>query len=209
VLVRVGTTIDRLRGFSLIELMVVISIVGLLSAIAVPAYYRYLVTARISAVTELVDHLVSQSILYSQTHGKFGSAMDLGYGTVTSNTIDNPTALTPYSAGYMTIDDYSGSTQCGRLGSFYANLDVNALGMPLSMADASTGISVECDWWNNGGIIHKSCYYAYGTVSGGSGTDNLLPGSTWFNANTTNGWDNNNTNTYEYSTSSYINSTCQ
>ncbi len=48
--------IHKARGFTLIELMIVIAIIGILSAIAVPAYQNYVKQARIGGMVENFDN---------------------------------------------------------------------------------------------------------------------------------------------------------
>jgi type IV pilus assembly protein PilA len=59
------------KGFTLIELMIVVAIVGILAAIAIPAYLDYTVKAKITEVTTAMDALAQAASEYHASAGYF------------------------------------------------------------------------------------------------------------------------------------------
>lgn len=196
----------RRSAFSLIELMVVIAIVGILAAVAVPAYKKYSLSSRFSSLIPIVDSIIDKTVTFSQTTGRFAKAYDLGLSTtVGSAHADTPSAIHPYFTS-MTVTD---NGTCGRSGYLNAYLNRDLMGFSSTIVGPGVNhIGIECEFWHYQKVIYRACFYYYGTQSL-SQTDPILPSSSWLNVNTGTNWDYANRDTYAFNLPSYVNSTCQ
>ena len=89
---------DEQRGFSLIELLIVVAIIGIIAAIAIPNMIRSQQAAHETAAIADVKAIGSSQLLYQLTkgHGKFGNLQALG----AENIIDS-TFATGTKGGYI------------------------------------------------------------------------------------------------------------
>jgi len=106
------------KGFSLIELLIVVAIILIISAIAVPAFIRSKIAANeASAVASLNDINMGEATYNNTYPGTYATLAQLGPGGATCGTpsstdaclIDNilanaSSATTPKSGYYFTID---------------------------------------------------------------------------------------------------------
>ena len=77
-----GLKVHLSRGFSLMELMITVAIVGVLAAIAIPSYQSYVLKAnRYEAISELLNIELTQERYYAEHHTYTDSFSDLGLPT--------------------------------------------------------------------------------------------------------------------------------
>ena len=78
------------EGFTLIEILVVVAIIGMLGAVAVPAYMSYLADARITTTRSLIKNIEDACQMYSMKHGgKYPDSLE----TLTQETDDEDALL--------------------------------------------------------------------------------------------------------------------
>ena len=65
------------QGFTLIEILVVVAIIGMLGAVAVPAYMNYLADARISTTRALINNVDVAVKSYNMKHGKYPESLEV------------------------------------------------------------------------------------------------------------------------------------
>ncbi len=125
---------NRVKGFTLIELIIVISIIMILSSIAIPAYTRHLVAAREAVMKEDLYSMRNAIDQYSQDKNKGPKGLDdlvtAGYlhaipkdpitnSTETWQTVQEDVLLDPAQTDPGITDVHSGSNATALDGTAY------------------------------------------------------------------------------------------
>ena len=85
----------RQQGFTLIELMIVIAIVGILSAVALPAYQDYTVRAKFSEILAIAGEMKTSYTEYQITNGDAPATVSVaGIDAAPSSILIASTAIT-------------------------------------------------------------------------------------------------------------------
>ncbi len=103
------------KGFTLIELMIVVAIIGILAAIAIPNFLRFQAKSKQSEAKELLSTVYTAEQAYFAEQNTYGTLSNAGF---------TPSATPKYYTGIVNNFTYTGGSSF--TGTASANIDGDA-----------------------------------------------------------------------------------
>lgn len=151
-------------GFSLIELMIVIAILGIVAAIAIPAYGDYIIRAKVSGMVNAVD-VVKQAV--SEYRGVNGNYAEIdptdSVATFEALGITDPTDLSD-AIGQIQFakkdDDYMAIAICGSTVG-QGTADADTVDVYFTGFYSASGMKWSCAYDGSSKFVPSSCRTLY------------------------------------------------
>jgi prepilin-type N-terminal cleavage/methylation domain-containing protein len=146
-----------MKAFSLIELMVVIAIVAILAAIAVPAYGDYMKKSRLAVFLPTVNSLLTQALDFGMAHDHFPNAYELGLSNVPNSTqATSGASVSTYFQDFYAFNQglLTNSGQTCNASTIVGILNMTKLGFP-----ANTAGVLACYVYPYNHTYISDCYY--------------------------------------------------
>ncbi|CAK1744586.1 MULTISPECIES: pilin [Vibrio] len=138
------------KGFTLIELMIVVAVIGVLSAIAIPQYQKYVAKAEVAAALATMTGVKTNVEAYAVEYGAFPSAAQSAALGVPANIPQGTIAFAPAQSSAGSIDfTFSSSDVSSLLIASEFQLDRDSDGSWSCVASGAQAVSSD--------LLPKSC----------------------------------------------------
>ena len=136
-------------GFTLIELMIVVAIIGILAAVALPAYQDYTARAQVSEAFTMTSGIKATIAEYGQTNGSYP-------GEATNPDVSSLTVTGKYGAAEVAKDSGVITITMGDAGSVASVIAGKKITLtPSSLTNNSNAFTFECESPKTDGVALK------------------------------------------------------